>query len=183
MRSVKPRNKLVSKRMKNARLMNKLVNNKKNKNVLLMNKLVNNKRNKNARLMNKLVNNKKNKNVLLMNKLVNNKRNKNARLMNRLVSNKKSKNVSLMNKLVSNKRNRKKHSKFKHNLLLEILVMHTTKIVPQLEQLGKLLYIKDNQVMTHILIVMAMELHVKNSNYLWTNVFKSVCSFILGSLF
>ncbi|CUB28404.1 hypothetical protein BN2127_JRS4_00299 [Bacillus cereus] len=157
-------NKLVSKRMKNARLMNKLVNNKKNKNVLLMNKLVNNKRNKNARLMNRLVNNKKNKNARLMNKLVNNKKSKNARLMNKLVNNKKSKNVWLMNKLANNKRNRKNHSKLKHNLLQEILVVHITKIVPQLELPGKLLYIKDNQVMTHILIVMAMELHVKNSS-------------------
>ena len=53
----------------------------------------------------------------------------------------------------------KNHSK--HNLLQEILVVHITKIVPQLELPRKLLYIKDNQVMTHILIVMAMELHVK----------------------
>ncbi|MGQ7114835.1 hypothetical protein ACUOFC_55505, partial [Escherichia sp. TWPC-MK] len=64
--------------------------------------------------------------------------------------------------LVNNKKS-KKHSKLKHNLLQEILVVHITKIVPQLELPGKLLYIKDNQVMTHILIVMAMELHVKNS--------------------
>ncbi|WP_218942757.1 hypothetical protein [Bacillus thuringiensis] len=34
----------------------------------------------------------------------------------------------------------------------------------QLEQLGKPLYIKGNQVIALILIVMAMELHVKNSN-------------------
>ncbi len=73
------------------------------------------------------------------------------------------KNVRLMNKLVNNKKS-KKHSKLKHNLLQEILVVHITKIVPQLELPGKLLYIKDNQVMTHILIVMAMELHVKNSS-------------------
>ncbi len=84
--------------------------------------------------------------------------------MSKLVNNKKSKNVWLMNKLANNKRNRKNHSKLKRNLLQEILVVHITKIVPQLELPGKLLYIKDNQVMTHILIVMAMELHVKNSS-------------------
>lgn len=91
---------------------------------------------------------KKMRSVKPRNKLVNNKKNKNVRLTNRLANNKKS----------------KKHSKLKHNPLQEILVVHTTKIVLQLERLGKPLYIKDNQVMTHILIVMAMELHVKNSN-------------------
>ena len=54
-----------------------------------------------------------------------------------------------------------KHSKLKHNQLMVILIVHTTKIVLQLEQLGKLLYIKGNQVIALILIVMAMELHVK----------------------
>ncbi len=83
--------------------------------------------------------------------------------MNKLVNNKKNKNVRLMNKLVNNKKN-KKHSKLKHNQLMVILIVHTTKIVLQLEQLGKLLYIKGNQVIALILIVMAMELHVKNSN-------------------
>ena len=96
-----------------------------------------------------------------MSKLVTTRRAK--RLADEQARKQQEQNVRLMNKLVSNKKS-KKHSKLKHNLLQEILVVHITKTVPQLELPGKLLYIKDNQVMTHILIVMAMELHVKNSS-------------------